>query len=466
MIARIVPKQFPGFTVIDLSQANTLNVNTVLFELQSWTAVFKGDDYSSTGISPSKQYGMIWANSVAECHIQSTNNKPVVVQFSGSGPGRLSRHTIINNADFGAVGKCSDLEFQDIAPHTRTSHAIQKDGNIGIDQGSRVRLACRRKMFLCNKNKNSHSSDDYEPVIFNMGLSNDSGGYLDLEKVKLTFVDKNSVEVPSGKSGQLTIKVYDRQQEFDANKALTDVPLNSGHSVYTFTVKDKSSNSLKTFCDDACSPGKQIFPKITLDLDKAPGATCTSYSSSYTDDDKNRFRCIVCHSKICTKYGVGTFGPIRDDPDLGLQGLVDEPLDGTLPECKLPSDNSKGKYDLPSPGSGGSGKDCVAIKIPNMDSFKGFKSADYEFRKCGDPLPVLCFAYGHYLPAIKLHDSNPTEPPTIFTGGFSKAQEACYNMGREIVKKTDLAGFFQNFWSNIAGDTAANVAGTFGLHSF
>ena len=453
IIARVVPKQFPSFTAIDLSQNNTLDAKTVLFELQSLTAVFKDDSYSSTGISPSKQYGLIWANAVSECHITSTNNKKLVVLFSGSGPGRLSRRTVINNADFGNVNKCADLEFQDVAPHTRITHSILPDGSIGIDQNSRARLACRRKVFLC-KNKNTRSSDDYDPVIFNLGISNDSGGILDLKKIRLTFVDENSAAVSSGGSGKLTVEVYDRARDFDANEALTDVPLNAGHSVYKFTIKDKSAgdNSLKAFCDDACTSGNKVFPKVQIDLDKAAGATCTSYSSDYESDNEHQFRCIACHSKICTKYGVGTFGLIEN--------LVDEPLDGTIPECKLPNNNNKSKYDLPSPTPTGTG-DCVAMTgLNSADDFK-FKSVSYEFRSCDSRLPVLCFAYGHYIPAVKI--SSPTSNPAIFTGEFHEAQKACYNMGRELVKKTDLGGFFKIFWNPIAGDTDADVAAGLGL---
>ena len=463
VIARIVLKQFPGLTVIDLSQPNTLDVKTVLFELQSWTAVFEGNDYSSTGISPSKQYGMIWANSVSECHITSTNNKKVVVQFSGSGLGRLSARTLINNSRFSDVTTCNELEFLEIVPRVKSSITTSDAANneIAKDQNSKARLACRSKIFRC-KDENSHSSDDYEPIIFTIGLTNSSGGSLDLKKMKLTFVDENSVEVPSGRPGQLTVEVYDQARDFDANEALSNVPIGIGIRGYKITVKDKNSGSLQGFCDEACSLGKQIFPLFKVDLNKASGAPCTSYSSSYTDEDKNRFRCIVCHSKICTKFGMGAFGPIRDSD--GLQGLVDEPLDGTIPECKLPANNTSGDYDLPSSITAGSG-DCVVMTgLSAKDDFKFVNAPQYAFRSCSSQRPVLCFVYGHYIPAVEL--SSPTSNPVIATSNFEGAQKACYNMGRELVKKTDLGGFFQGFWSHIAGNTKTAVAAGLGLDPF
>ncbi len=474
VIARIIPKKFPEQTDIDLSQSNTLDAKAVLFELQSLVSVFKGDDYDEKGLYVSKQYSLIWANAVSECHAESANSaRTVAVQFSGSGTGRLSRKTIINTPEYDASA-CSELEFQDITPEMRMSHSIDSDGNVGVDS-IRARTACRRNVFRC-KGESSDSSKDYEPVIFTMGLSNDSGGPFDLKKVGLTFKDESNVEVASGSPGKLTVEVYNEVWDFDANKVFKKnhpaAILNPGHAVYKFTLKDKSDgdNSLKGFCDDVCDSGKKIFPFVTMDLYKAPGATCTSYSSEYEKEEKNRFRCIVCHSKICTKIGMGTFGTIEDELDkdgnLLVQGLVDEPLDGTLPECALPKNNSGGKYDLPdfksSSSVGGSG-DCIAIKLPNLESFKSFDSAQYEFKNCSNSLPILCFASGHYVPAVDL--SSPTSKPAIFTGSFNKAQEACYKMGREIVKKTDLAGFFMYFWLTISGDVDS-VAGGLGLPSF
>ena len=463
VIARIIPKSFPGFTEIDLSQDNTRDVKSVLFELWSQVTVFEGDNHDSTHTSSTKNIGIIWANAVSECHIQSTNNNLVAVQFSGSGPGRLSRNTLINSVDFSPdnLGICSELEFQDIAPHNRVAHVINSDGSIEVNN-QRARTACRKKVFRC-KGVNSHSSDDYEPVIFTIGLSNDSGGVLNLEKVKVVFVDEEFVEMPAGREGQLTVEVYDRNQHFDANTNLTNISVNPGHNVYKFTVTDQSRHSLKNFCNEVCS-GEKIFPSITMNLEKPPRATCKSYSSGYTED-KYRFRCTVCHSKICTKYGVGVFGPIDDDD--GFQGLVDEPLDGTLPECSLPENNSDGKYNLPDqhsiPDRGGS---CVAIKLPDMDSFQKFdkSNAEYEFHNCRKKLPVLCFAYGHYIPAVTF--SSPTSKPTIFQGTFTQGQKACYKMGREVIEKKDLAGLFKQFWAAIAGNTDDEVAGALRLPAF
>ena len=130
----------------------------------------------------------------------------------------------------------------------------------------------------------------------------------------------------------------------------------------------------------------------------------------------------------------GTFGPPEDEN--GLQGLVDEPLDGTIPECALKKTTID--YDLPSVSSGTG--DCVAMTASSVDSFKNFSSASYSFQSCSTSLPVLCFAYGHYLPAMTIASAGAE--PSIVTSNFAGAQEACYKMGRELVEKTRMANYF------------------------
>ena len=160
VVARIVPRSFPDFSLIDRKKPQTLDAKTVLFELQSYIQVFEGNKNTR---DPTKQYGLIWANAVTECHVKSINtNKLVVVQFSGSGPGRLSRNIVINSSFFIDPKTCSDLEFMDIAPHTRVSHTVQ-NGEVGL-KNIRVRMACRKKEFHC---KNKSGSSEYNPVIFN-----------------------------------------------------------------------------------------------------------------------------------------------------------------------------------------------------------------------------------------------------------------------------------------------------------
>ena len=436
VIARIVPKDFLKSSSIDLTVNNTLDPKGVFFELQSHVAIFKNNNI----VSPSRQYRIVWANSVTECHIKSTSDKWVIVQFSGSGTGRLSQNTVINSQLFSDLDMCSDLEYRDIPPHTIISYKTLENGTIASDHSHNVRLACRRKIYKC-PGVSAGKTRYYTPISFNVGLTNNSGGVLNVEKVKINFVKANLAGSKTGSQiSSLKVGAFDRVKEFETNKNLTNIFLNPGHSVFRFTATDKATDSLGSFCENVCME-EEYFPWVKIDLKKPPDALCTSYSSNYTDD-KYRLRCIACHSKICTKQSIGAFGPIKDEGN--VQGLVDEPLDGTIPECKLPLNTETEKYKLPdiSDGSG----DCVAMEVSNIESFKNFKSASYKFNNCTSQLPVLCFAYGHYIPAMSI---SATGEPAIFTGSFNEAQEACYEIGREIILKKNLAGYFRKFWPDI-----------------
>ena len=455
VIGRIVPKDFLSSSPIDLSTENTLDPKRVFFELQSHVAVFEGNSEDDNVVLPSKQFNIIWANAVTECHVQSTGGPWTVVQFSGSGAGRLSRNVVINSESFSDLKTCNDLVFNDIAPHTITSYKILEDGNIVADHSSNVRTACRRKVYKC-PGVLAHEDEHYDPIAFNVGLSNETGSVLNIKKVKMDFVKADLASSTAGSQiSSLKVNFSDLVTDFETNNNLTNVSLDPGHSVYRFTIDKKDDNSLVNFCNNICSgSGESKFPLITIDLKKPPGASCTSYSSKYSDD-KYRLRCITCHSKICSRDGVGAFGPVENEGD--VQGLVDEPLDGTLPECTLPSE--KEKYELPDINAG-SGH-CVAMEVSNLDSFKDFESASYKFDSCNSQLPVLCFAYGHYLPAISV--SSPTSKPTLFKGSFDQAQEACYKMGREIVKKTSLASYFQVTYSDVLKESIESIVGALNL---
>ena len=458
IIARIVPKDFLKSSPIKLTVANALDPKEVFFELQSHVAIFKGSSENNSGdILSSKRYEIIWSNSVTECHVQSTSNQWVIVQFSGTGTGRISRNVVINSSVFSDPNVCSDLVFNDIAPHTIMSYKILNNGNVVADLSQNIRAACRRKVYKCPgtlANKDEH----YDPIAFNVGMANESGGVLNIKKIRMNLV-KASLATSKGGSqiSSLKVEASDLVKNFETNKDLTDVQLDPGHSILRLTIDKKTDGSLMNFCNNICT-GENKFPLITINLKKPAGATCTSYSSEYSDD-KYRLRCVACHSKICSKDGLGAFGPIQDEGN--VQGLIDEPLDGAIPECALPLETDTEKYELPQV-SGGSGE-CVAMQVSGISSFKNFETATYEFHPCSADLPVLCFAHGHYLPAISV---SSLSGPVLFKGSFDKAQTACYEMGREIIKKEHLGKYFKATYSDVVEDAITSIVGVLNLPVF
>ena len=456
VIARIVPKKFPDFTIIGLNGNSELDVKRVTFELQAIVGV---NDEGQT--SPIRYYSMAWSNEIVECDIQ-VQGKWINVQFSGTGTGRLSDRLVVNHPFFDdQLGICSEVEFGDIpASIIMGGHFLENGASIAADHSKNRKIACRKRVYRC-PGESGQDTDFFSSIKFVMGVTNNYGGSLYFNKLNFTLLDQNGDEEDSSDDDQLsTLSVAVRKTStyFSANEDLNPtVDLQPGFDTLIFTLMDKDPGSLADLCSRVCS-GEAYYPSVSMEFDYAISENSCSYSKDYTEAPY-RMGCNVCRSKMCRKIGLGVFGPMSDEN--GLQGLLDEPVDGVIPECALKK-STPISYALPSV-SAGTG-DCVAMKTTDINSFKLFGSAQYEFHNCSNSLPVLCFAYGHYLPAMEL--SSPGTDPTLFTGNFEQAQEACYKIGRELINEEHLAEYFKKYWPDISVDTNASVITaltTFGL---
>lgn len=440
VIARIIPAKFPTFAPV---QNVSIDVKKVTFRLQAIVGI-KG-----TNVTPSRYETITWSNEVVECEI-SVRGKWINVQFAGTGTGRLSKSMVVNYSFFNKSTECTEMEFGDIPSEVIQTGKMVETGeseSIAADHKKNSKVSCRKKVYRCPDDA-GQNTDFSDFITFNIDSMNNNGGILHFNNLKFTLLSSDGrTEIDGSKNGQIdTLNVNitpDSGVSFSGNTNIDPaMELKPGSNKFTFVLRDKSPDSLANLCKRACS-GEAFYPSVTMNFNHPPGKNHCVYSKSYTEDIY-RMGCRVCHSKICTKVSLGSFGPKEDQTTKNIQGLVDEPLDGTIPECKLPSETEKTKYKVPdiSDGSG----DCVAMDVSDIEDFQKFESASYKFNSCNSELPVLCFAYGHYMPAISI---SPTGQPTIFTGNFTSAQEACYKMGREIIEKERLAGFFISSWSTL-----------------
>ena len=498
VLARIVPRKFPDFQKINMSVSQTMDVKKVLFELQTLIAVESAGSSApetdtnpdtnpeaeqedptppATDVSlgnPSKHYVIIWANDVSECDFR-IRGKWVNVQLSGTGTGRLSDNVLINHPFFTAEGTCSEVQFGDIPANIIMSgKRFDKNKNpvykkfISADHTKNARIVCRKHRYQCPE---SIDPGDYiSPIKFDVNIINNYGGLLRFNSLNMTLLNEEGLPADGDEDKRwnaLNIKFIlpnnneDEDEDENTFMANTDFlsgeekVLGNGQNYFSFLLEDKTTNSLTNLCDSVCG-GAKYYPSFNINFPHPPKEGC-EYSKSYIDmdpesnKDQYALKCNVCHSKNCHKVSLGSFGPLTDEEGLpdsyedDVQGLTDEPLDGQIPECALKK-LGQDKYNLPSVSSGSG--DCVVMKIDTVDSFKNFESAKYEFHDCSQKLPVLCFAYGHYWPAIKVSASSA---PALFTGPFEQAQQACYEIGREIVTKDQLAEYLKDYWPKIEG---------------
>ena len=443
LVARIVPKRFPEFQEIDLNSNTELDSKLVVFELQ--TIIGANEEKQS----PFKFYTMTWSNDIVECEVQ-VRGTWINVQLTGTGTGRLSNKLVVNNPFFKEnLQACSEVEFKEIPSNIIMGGHILSDGSIAADHSQNKKLACRKNIYRC-PGETGQDTDFFNSITFDLHVNNNYGGLLNFNGLNLTLQDQLGQEIDTvedGKIDSLTVRMGHMNDNFLGNTTLSpERSLQPGINVFKVALTDKNDGSLAHLCQQACS-GNNYYPAVSMQFSHALSTESCDYSRKYTEDPY-RIGCNVCHSKMCHKVSLGTFGPISDDGD--LQGLVDEPLDGLIPECAL-----KKTIDYKQPTVSSGTGDCVAMRVSNVDSFKNFKTNQYEFQNCSDSLPILCFAYGHFLPAMSL--GAPGTEPTVFTGSFAQAQEACYNMGKEIINKNKLAEYFKRFWPSIATDANSSV---------
>ena len=464
-IARIVPKKFPNFAKIDLSKSSTLDVKKVIFELQVLVSIvntdLSADSTSAQQKVRSSQYVVLmWGSDITECHAQTRNGEWAVVQFSGTGTGRISRDKlVINHSEFKPPKKCSEVQFTELSQDVIMGgqYSANKRNSIEADYSKNARIACQKRVYRC-PNERSQNTDYINDIPFFAGIYNDNGGALRLNKLQMTVVNKSGKEIDSTNNGQLdkfNITAVNEAggSRFSVNQVLSSPQnLNVGANRFNFSLQQaQTSNALSNLCTQVCDNKASYYPLLSMSFTKPPSAGC-SYSKDYSQGDKKdqyRFRCKVCHSKMCYTGGLGAFGPLETQSG-GFQGLKDEPLDGTFPECALKKTNLN--YRPPTVYSGAG--NCVALKVNKKEDLKNFASAKYSFQNCSSSLPVLCFAHGHYLPAITISSSGQWR---LFEGRFNSAERACYEMGRERVSKDSLASFLAGFKNPATGKAPSDM---------
>jgi len=136
----------------------------------------------------------------------------------------------------------------------------------------------------------------------------------------------------------------------------------------------------------------------------------------------NSIGCTACYMKNCSRFGLRTFGPMKEQPA--------EPLDASLPECAI-----KNTADLAQPipvNATTAAIDATTVYTPQKscvaaspDPTSG--SLSFSFRDCSEKLPVLCFNYGRFFVAKNV--SNSTVSPDRVA--FADAYERCYKTGGE-----------------------------------
>ena len=418
---------------------------------------------------------LVWANEVGECSTRAKDGNQTIVRLSATGTGSNLENFVLNNPSFSKNLECENqIRFTDLNENVIRVGRRADDLNVSTIVNLNARVACTRNRFRCpyeiEQDFNSTQSNEYDPLTFSFFLTNNAASSIQFEKVSVNLHTQNGEldKIADGKLAGADISVLqDGSSQPNWRNIRTEIsknnPLLLEKGSHTMNV---SIQNQANYCHNICQNYSQdkkntyVYPEVKL---KSTG-TC-EYSSNFKTNEKNRTQCIVCHTKACHRYGLGTFGPYKPESSaaytsaLGsdtIFGLQPEALDSQVPECitdiyhkKLDSGSmaqarqkihsAEPRSTLPNPNT------CEGIAY-TLDSNKfGYTDASkYVAKSCSKRLPVICFIGGQYLPALKINPNNLTRPATLVTGTFQEAQEICYELGREVGKSRDLAIYFKN----------------------
>ena len=503
-IAQIIARKFPSLEDVTADDKK-FDPKEIVFQLK--TAVYihsfseddirqniqdsnsdsnSDDEPPSAGTSYiSYQSDVLWADAVGECHVHNKSDELVVVSLSATGPGSsFGDKRVINSLIYGEADQCEKLRILNIS---ESIVQLGRTDNLQLSSATllNARVACTKKKFSCRQTikKESLDQDSYDPFQFILDIVNADSNDIPISSFNVTLKKENGEEMDKIKNDKwdevdvlFQYGSFDSDSDSDSNDSDEeesepkpppaantenidyDIPPGSGN----IEVKVADSNKSASDCHDICKSydpkvsSTYVYPSIKIQEKKKKDDTeaCT-FSKDYSSDFSHRVQCVVCHTKACHRYGLGTFGPLEDEERTvkyedkttptqeTIYGLSDEPADGQLPECTA-EHSYQSNREIPE-NVHGSGEeevgtsDCkaMAMNISDMDSFKTFDTNNYSATSCNTKLPVLCFVGGHYLPALDI-PRNLDAAYEMVTSSFDEAEKKCFQMGREISRYFDL----------------------------
>lgn len=452
-----VESQLPLFSPFPANQT-LVDAKKVLFQLNSEIEFSpSGEAKGPRKVDSQSKY--VWAAELGWCDTVAPGTTRAIRLFpTATGEGDSAGINIYNSSSFVKGGNFPPL---DIVPQKKQiQKGVIDGGQVRSDPAQNIEVSCNEVQFRC-RNDSSNQRTYSQTFFMDYGI---------------TYNPNNSVQkVPSSAmSPKLTIRqaadqaTSENADDVDllaANGARVDYDLDSIKRYYEwpnsrfYDVQPPANNTAQaptgtsptplqmavrgyhqlrmsisnaqTACREICSADNfQNLPyrprlRYTLwDVRKADGKP---YQAEYFAT--NPVGCTACYMKNCTRFGIGTFGPMKEQPD--------EPLDATVPECAI-KNGAHLSQDVPINtvvGNDIGANSCVAARLVNTTG----GTLIFSSRDCNESLPALCFNYGKFLLAKNISSTSSS----IARVTYNQAAQRCYETSKETVDKTALTQMFQ-----------------------
>lgn len=391
--------------------------------------------------------GFVWpAGELANCQLGGK-----YVALTAGGPGDISGRMIYSAGGFaedsGKVESQGPIKVDEVYSQVQSGKLLGSGlaKTITSDENSFVYSSCNERRFQCPQ-LGADEKRDYEEMRLQMRLAYQTPNSLKTRMSRLSFVPKVSFQSSNGEElgrfGVASAFLLDNARYYE-NKDGTyrstatggsQISVSGEHTLEARVSDSGSWGSANNLCREICVESNGYN---TEDAGKVnPIFSYKANIRNEYDKDGNKLKlefdhfqspvaCTALYMKNGGRFGLGTFGPMRNSPT--------EPLDAGLPECVRHESEPIGGLELSNMGIS-KGNKCVALKL-NAGEMEGFSASAED---CGERKNVLCFNFGKHFLAKELTSSGAS----LASASHSQGRQKCFETGREIINGQRLGELF------------------------
>lgn len=437
------PATADTFREIKIDPTSKYDVKSIGFQYSVRSSYQKNGKPSSEFLA-----GFIWTGDAGVCDISDKK-----VSLTANSFGDPSNQTMFNLAGFSADSKSTVTD----PPLNVTMLNTQiRSGILGGALGSQFLTsrdtasddnpnsgpaysACNEMRFQCPQLGANNRSYQSMRHLLRVGYQvpnvlQNTGSSVEFSP-SVVFKDTASRELKANYSQNFTLGDYryyqDKDGRFKTKINGTEVPLRVGsEDMLLAQVTDAGGiNQADNVCRNICVPQTNFNSNTNnhytshftykVHIGRSPSQEFSVASGPVA--------CTACYMKNCDQFGLGTFGPMHEQPT--------EPLDASIPECFQYENHVNEFYESKVTDLGfDSANKCISAKLKSGDN----EGLSYFADSCEQEKPVMCFGFGKHLLA-RMADLSGSK---IIKKKFEMASDACFSLGTEIIKKNPLRTLF------------------------
>jgi len=407
----INPYKSKGSTIfypLNLNSKNGIDAKDVSFNIIS-RLHFSNKETSKTKILRD----FIWAPSVGICDgvLNDNKNSPVKLSLSGAGASDPEGNTVYNRSGF--TGNNEPVFSVNWRRSVAQAGITTDNGSfITTDKEKNIFGSCNEVAYRCPQLDSSKRV--YGRLNMMLGLTYNSKAdkkYAETETITPRFFIQKD-------SGRSLVNPKNVSFSFGKGNNLQEGRNFSVQGSNDMRISVDEGNGLNNqLCRQVCDQksgfntmGNEYKPIISLGLQ--------NHKENFKFPTTQPLGCTACYMKSCSQYGIGTFGPMTEQPP--------QPQDSQFPECHLYEDKRLKNAALLSERDEvnlDTNSRCVKAKIEPSTGQLLYENAD-----CEKNYPVMCYNFGEFILARDVIESEGS----LSRVSYNAARKRCMQTAREV----------------------------------